>query len=269
MAHISAGTKGGGRMKTQRIYTCEDSLEGILSAVHTAYMSRYGHEYQSVEAGVYTELSLFHEIIPVVTDIDKAKRVADAIIHKISGLAWHWVKYGAMSCYMDKADTIYKFLVLGFQVGPKITEYLAEPSVNRLMKLSRGVSRETDHAYGFVRFRELKNGLLFSQFSPKHHQIPLIAGHFADRFPMENWMIYDERRQEVCVHEAGKGWFLVPSVEADTVAVNDISGSQSQFEQWWKNFYETIGIKERENPRCRMNMMPKMYWKNMPEMQGK
>ena len=35
-------------MKTPRIYMCEDSLEGILSAVHAAYMSRYGHEYQSI-----------------------------------------------------------------------------------------------------------------------------------------------------------------------------------------------------------------------------
>lgn len=256
-------------MKRARVYVCKDSLEGILSAVHAAYMSRYGHEYQSIEAGEYGEISMFEEMISVVTDMDKARRVADAIVHKISGLAWHWVKYGAMSCHMDKADTIYKFLVLGFCIGPKVTEYLAEPSVNRLMKLSRGVSRETDHAYGFVRFRELRSGLLFSSFSPKHHQLPLIGNHFADRFPMENWMIYDERRQEVCVHEAGKGWFIADSVTADMAAVNDISDSQADFEQWWRTFYDTIGIRERENPVCRRNMMPKMYWRNMTEMQGK
>ena len=98
-------------MKTPRIYMCEDSLEGILSAVHAAYMSRYGHEYPSIEAGDYVEPSLFAEMIPVETDVDKAMRVADAVIHKISGYAWHLVKYAAMSCYMDKADIIYRFLV--------------------------------------------------------------------------------------------------------------------------------------------------------------
>ena len=50
MADSAAVSGGGGRMKTPRIYMCEDSLEGILSAVHAAYMSRYGHEYQSIEA---------------------------------------------------------------------------------------------------------------------------------------------------------------------------------------------------------------------------
>lgn len=82
-------------------------------------------------------------------------------------------------------------------------------------------------------------------------------------------MIYDERRHEVCVHEAGKGWWIAENVTPNEGAVSDVSDSQRQFEQWWKQFYETIGIKERENPRCRMNMMPKMYWSNMPEMMGK
>lgn len=256
-------------MKTSRIYVCEDSLEGILSAVHAAYMSRYGHEYQSIAAGDCIENSLFAEMIPVETDMDKAGRVADAIIHKISGYAWHMVKYAAMSCHMDKADTIYRFLVRGFRVGRGVTEQLADPAVNRMMKLEREVSRETDHFYGFVRFRELSNGILFAKIAPKHHQIPLAAEHFADRYPMENWMIYDERRHEVCVYEAGKGWWIAKDVTPDLRIIDDVSDSQKQFEQWWKSFYETIGIRERENPRCRMNMMPKMYWSNMPEMMGK
>lgn len=37
MADSSAGAEGGGRMKNQRIYMCEDSLEGILSADPAAY----------------------------------------------------------------------------------------------------------------------------------------------------------------------------------------------------------------------------------------
>ena len=268
MADCHDREDGGGSLKTAKIYVCEDSLEGILSAVHAAYMSRYGHGYQSIAVGD-VNMSLFSEVIPVATDMAKAMRVADAVIHKISGSAWHWVKYGAMSCHMDKADTNYKFLVQGFRIGPGITEHLADPVVNRLMKLSRGVSRETDHMYGFLRFCELENGILFAGIAPKHHQIPLLAEHFSDRFPMENWMIYDEQRHEVCVHEAGKDWFLADSVTADLKVTERVSDLQKCFEERWKSFYETIGIKGRENPRCRRNMMPKMYWKNMTEMMGK
>lgn len=254
-------------MKTPRIYACEDSLEGILSAVHAAYMSRYGHEYQSIRAGDYVETDLFTEIIYVKTDMDKASRVADAIIHKISWYAWYMTEHAAMACDSDKGDAIYRFLIRGFKVGGKVTEQLADDEVMRILRLHRAVQREKQHMYGFIRFRELANGVLFAQFAPKHRQLPLIAEHFADRYPMENWMIYDENRREVCVHEAGKAWWMTNGVTPDARMIRDVSDSQRDFEQWWKCFYDTIGIKERENPRCRMTMMPKMYWKNMPEMQ--
>ena len=59
MADPSGSDAGGDRVKTHRNYVCEDSLEGILTAVHVAYMSRYGHEYQSIQAGDYA--SLYHD----------------------------------------------------------------------------------------------------------------------------------------------------------------------------------------------------------------
>lgn len=252
-------------MKMPRVYACEDSLEGILSAIHMAYMSRYGHDYQSIHAGDYVEPTLFTEIIYVETDVGKAARVADAVIRKISGEAWYMIRHAAMACDGDKADVIYHFLVRGFKVGKVVVEQLADEYVLRLLKLYRAVQREKQLMYGFVRFQELESGVLFAKLDPKHRQLPLIADHFSDRYPGENWMIYDEKRHEVCVHEAGKGWWMSPDVTPDERVVRELSESQRAFEQWWKTFYDTIGIQERKNPKCRMNLMPKMYWKNMPE----
>ena len=36
----------------------------------------------------------------------------------------------------------------------------------------------------------------------------------------------------------------------------------------WKRFYDTISIRERENPRGRMSKMPKRYWGTMTEFQS-
>ena len=41
--------------------------------------------------------------------------------------------------------------------------------------------------------------------------------------------------------------------------------SEDYYEDMWKEFYKTIGIKERKNDRCRMNFMPKKYWKYIVE----
>lgn len=253
-------------MSVGYIYQCEDSLEGILSAVHAAYMSRRPHDSQRIETGDHVAYSLFSELIYVETDPDKASRVADAIIHKISGYAWYMIRYASMALEPDKADLIYGFLVKGFRIGKDIVEQMADSHVMGVYGLFRKVQRETQKLYGFIRFQELKNGILISTLAPKHHQLPLLAPHFADRYPLENWILYDEKRQEVCVHERGASWWIQREIRLDELKISDISDQQKQFEEWWKGFYHTIGIKERYNPCCRRTLMPKMYWEYMPEM---
>mgnify|MGYP002515244924 CR=1 FL=1 len=44
------------------------------------------------------------------------------------------------------------------------------------------------------------------------------------------------------------------------------TAEEERYRELWKSFYRTIGIKERYNPRCRMNLMPKRFWSNMTEM---
>ena len=43
---------------------------------------------------------------------------------------------------------------------------------------------------------------------------------------------------------------------------------RARYRLLWKRFYDTIAIRERENPRCRMTHMPKRYWNTMTEFQG-
>lgn len=253
-------------MKTMRILTCEDSLEGILSAVHRAYMSRYGHDYITIEAGENIETRMFVEYEAVATDYDKAFRVVDSIKQKISNSAYKMVLEAAMSNYNNKADEIYRFLILGFKMGTGVVNHLSDNHVNMVFKMSRSVTREYDRLLGFVRFAQLENGLLFSKLGPKHNQLPLFGNHFADRYPQENWMIYDEKRHIACVHPKGSGWFMSKDLEIDEDAIKKVSADETQFGGWWKLFVRTIEINERRNPRCQMNMMPKMYWHNMNEL---
>ena len=43
--------------------------------------------------------------------------------------------------------------------------------------------------------------------------------------------------------------------------------TEAKYRLLWKRFYDTIAIRERENPRCRMTHMPKRYWGTMTEFQ--
>ena len=43
--------------------------------------------------------------------------------------------------------------------------------------------------------------------------------------------------------------------------------TEAAYRLLWKRFYDTVAIKERENPRCRMTNMPKRFWNTMTEFQ--
>ena len=43
--------------------------------------------------------------------------------------------------------------------------------------------------------------------------------------------------------------------------------TEAHYRLLWKRFYDTIAIRERENPQLRMTHMPKRYWGTMTEFQ--
>lgn len=76
------------------------------------------------------------------------------------------------------------------------------------MELSRKVGNELDKLLGFVRFQDL-GSILVAQLAPKCNMVPLMMDHFSDRFPDENFILYDENRNLAAVHEAGHSCVLV------------------------------------------------------------
>lgn len=45
----------------------------------------------------------------------------------------------------------------------------------------------------------------------------------------------------------------------------NLSEHRDRFEQLWSQYFKTIAIEERYNPRCQNNLIPKWYRKNMVE----
>ena len=149
--------------KRTRVYLCEDSLEGILSAVHQAYYSRYGHSFIRIEEGDNQSYELFYEYEEVKTDMTHARSVADSVRRKISYEAWEVLKKASMHERTGKAQDIYRFLNYGYSMGNDVLHYLSEDHVRRVVFDSKTVARETDRLMGFVRFQELKDGSLFGR----------------------------------------------------------------------------------------------------------
>lgn len=256
-------------VKNTRILICEDSLEGILTAVHEAYVSRYGLHDIRVEI-TEGDPELFTEKVWVATNIAAAVKVADTIKKKMSETAFWIIRRAAHAANPEKAHAIYRMIVYGFHMGPSVLDCLAEPSVQLVHKLSRQVGRETEKLYGFVRFRTLTPQLLFAEISPKHRQLELLADHFADRFVCENWIICDVVRHMACIHPKHQTCVFISYESKEDILPQTLKLSENDiYGEMWLAFCETITIEQRKNPRQQMNLMPKRYWKHLPEMQDK
>ncbi|MDR0350126.1 MAG: TIGR03915 family putative DNA repair protein [Coriobacteriales bacterium] len=113
----------------------------------------------------------------------------------------------------------------------------------------------------FVRFAQLEGGVYFSRIEPKASVVPLIMGHFAARFNIQPFMIYDARHGMSGVFDTERWWI----VDARDMRLPSLDVAEEEFQSLWQTFYDTIAIAERRNPRCQRGFMPKRFWGNLCE----
>ena len=226
----------------KQIYICEDTITGIYSALHDAWK-----ECRDTQAGVElrgrTQRQLFCEYRIVEESEEKALRLERMIKHHL-GYNAYWEIYHALLSTDDRKGTVV-FEVLQearkIRQSEKIMEHLGCPAVADVFSMSRSVSNEAHRYEEFIRFRELENGILFSEITPKAQILTCVADHFEDRFPLENWIIYDKTHKVCLVHGVRKRWRLVWGELFNERAAENISEEVSKFQEFYDDGIKDIG----------------------------
>jgi len=122
------------------------------------------------------------------------------------------------------------------------------------------VSMERHRLLGLLRFSQIGD-ILFCRVEPDHDVLELMAGHFADRYQNEKFIIYDKRRGKAVFADDGR-WYISAF---DPEKIPGFEQEEKLYQKLWKTYFENIAIKERINPRCQRNFMPFRYWKNLVE----
>lgn len=256
-------------MDTRRIYLCDNSIDGIFTAIFQAWSSRLGHANVKIEekseGSKYSNIELFAEYIAVDTNAELSNKVAKSIKDKISLEAYEMSCRVALSDYEGKADLIYRFLILGFAVGSTITEHMSNEVVNMIFKVNKNVGNEAHHLLGFIRFSEQNNGLLTSIIHPKNNVLTIITPHFADRLPKERFLIYDANRRLAALHVPNTPWIIAEVPDIDQDRVREVSAYEDQYRDLWISFFDHIAIKERTNPKLQRNNLPLRFRGDMTE----
>jgi len=249
------------------IFVCEDSLDGIFTGIYDAWDSRYGHENVKLIIESEETMELFARYVEVVADGEKAEKVARTLKRRLGDEVFEMICQAAASCASEKADALYRVVVKGLSMsnGKKVMDALADPNVCRVFELSRQAGYEAHHLTGFIRFQELKGGILFSRIRPKNNALTLIGPHFADRLPQENWVIYDDGRELFLMHQAGGYWGLMQGQALNEQWLADISEEEDQFRQLWRLFTKSISVQARENRLLQRQNLPLRFRNYMPE----
>ena len=250
----------------KKMYICHDTITGLYSALYDAWKeSRDGDA--GIELRGKTQQQMFCEYRVVDECGEKAVSI-ERMIKRNLGYNAYWNFYHALlSDDAGKGEAVFKAMqeARRIQEKKKIMEHLSDCNVAKVFELSRRVSNEAHMYKEFIRFRELSNGVLFSEISPRNRVLTCVGEHFSERFPLENWMIYDKTHREFLVHRAKRQWAIVAGAELAREAAENISQDEVEYEKLWKGFFQSVSIKERENPKCQRSNLPLRWRREMTE----
>ena len=250
----------------REIYICTDTITGLCSALHDAWL-----ENRNGEAGIglrgRIQQQLFCQYKTVEETEEKSQRLQRMVKRYLGYNAYGDIYYALLSEDQEKGTEVFRVMQEARNIpdSRKIMDHLGNPDVAKVFAMSRSVSNEAHMYEEFIRFRELKNGILFSEITPKSQVLTCIGDHFADRFPLENWAIYDKTHEVFLIHQKKEGWGLVRGETLDPDAVSEVSDGEKDYAALWKDFFDAVSIRERENPKCQRNHLPLRFRGDMTE----
>lgn len=206
-------------------------------------------------------LTLFEER-PIPTDREKARRVERSLPARLGFGAREAAMHAFLYGLPGKELAILRFLLLGYRQGPRVMQMLGHADVAPVLEMEKHVRGEAHLLAGFLRFADYGE-FLGASISPKHYVLPLLRAHFCQRYPEENFIIYDKSHAAALLYQDHKASYAQlaqpPRFPAESQA-------EQRFQALWKNFYNTVAIEARKNPALRRTHCPKRYWVNMTEL---
>ncbi len=243
--------------RTDIVYVYDGSFPGLMCCIFDSYYKR------ELPAAIYAENraqpTLF-EVRQVKTDSEHSGRVIRAIKEKMGKNPYRLISRVFFSGREDKELMILDYARVGFKAGDRINLMLHDARVHEMLRESQYIVNEADRYIEFIRFSEYNN-ILGAYIEPKSFVLPFLAGHFADRYPEEKFVIYDRTHRAALFGDRGRC-----RLAEDCDISFPAAGEKERFyRNLWRLFYGAVAVEGRENPRCRMNFMPKRYWNCMTE----
>ena len=241
----------------QVCYEYDGTFGGFLTCVFESYRNKEEPVcFLRPEDDRYT----LWETRRVDTREEQAKRVWRGVVRNVSPSAAELASRGFLTCLEEKELHLWRFLRYAFQRGSRVMADLGDDRVDVLRRAVQHLNEEAHLYTGFVRFSDY-DGVLLGEIEPKNRVLPLLRPHFTQRYNTEAFLLYDRTHKEALVHRPGQ-WAIVPMEEFSLAPPGE---GEREYRRLWRQFFETVSIEGRYNPRCQNTHLPKRYRAMMTE----
>lgn len=237
----------------------DGSFEGFLTLVYEVY-------YQKLEPTtihkVLAQNLCFDRIYTIETDMDKAKKVFTALKKTFSKPYLNTI-YHIFLCdsHHFECDLLH-FIQLGFKNKTNLSN-ITIASIFRIHALEKEYQRLAHKMYGFVRFEELDDTMLYAKIETKFNILILLGHHFEKRLGNHPFIIHDIARSLAYVRQNNEsGIKEVSAFETPTH-----SDAEIHFKKLWKTFFHSVAIENRKNHTLQKQLVPLLYRAHMSEFQ--
>ncbi|WP_321518542.1 TIGR03915 family putative DNA repair protein [uncultured Bacteroides sp.] len=248
----------------------DKTFEGLLTVVFDAYFRKTFPDALLAEG---EPLPLFcDETLNICTDSEKAGRVWKGLQKKLSATALSFLTVSWLSELSDIDLLLFRYIRKTIDAPQSIELNFGDPDVLEVTKICRKVSKEIERVLQFLRFQKATDGTFFAAIEPMYNVLSLVVNHFQDRFADQKWLIYDLKREYGYYYDLStvtevsfedKESHLLSGILSDDLMAQD----EKLFQQLWKEYFKSITIKERINPKLHKQNLPVRFWKYLTEKQ--
>lgn len=238
------------------VFQYDGSFDGFLCCVFESYV------HKEFPIAFYSDEECFslYSVRSILTVPEHARRVYRGIV-KRSKRAAELLRRAFLTCMEDKELHLYTFVRKLMDEGSDFLKNQSDAAYYPVAKALRHMSGELEKLRGFIRFSEY-SGVLGAEIEPKNRVLPLLRSHFCNRYANESFFIYDRTHKDLLLYSSGRSRMM----RVDSLQLAPPGGEEELcFRVLWKRFYETVAIRERENPRCQNTFLPKRYRGTMTE----
>jgi probable DNA metabolism protein len=249
------------------IYIFDGSLAGLLTAVFEWFERKPGKVVlKSIDV---FQPEAFAECFNVTSDAEKSDRVWAGLQKKISK---EWLRKfycSYLSEIPEAYNHLFNFTCYIFNNLPGAENNYGNEHVIALSKYAKSVEREKHRMEAFIRFQKTGDGMFYCSIDPDFNVLPLISGHFKNRYADQQWIIYDLKRKYGLHYDLNT---------VSEVTINFSKGLNKQnpaavlmdekeelYAALWKDYFKSTNIVARKNTKLHLQHVPKRYWKYLTE----